>query len=118
MVQTLPNERRMIWTGTEIEKANAQLFSMFTAKNMLAITAQRHGGTEREVLDKILEEVVGLLSWVGRAKIVARTNWRNVIIRPVGSISRYTFGQELFVLRWIYRCLTPACSFRLAMRFP
>jgi len=37
MVVTLPNERRMICTGTEMLNAKAQLLSMLTAKNIKAI---------------------------------------------------------------------------------
>lgn len=37
MVVTLPNERKMICTGTEMLNAKAQLLSMLTAKNIRAM---------------------------------------------------------------------------------
>lgn len=47
MVVTLPNERKMMCTGTEILNAKAQLFSILTPKNMEAMNAHFRRGTVR-----------------------------------------------------------------------
>lgn len=39
MVETLPKLRRMMWTGTLMSNAKAQLLSMLTAKNIAALRA-------------------------------------------------------------------------------
>ena len=45
MVVTLPKLLRMIWTGTEISKAKAQLFIMLTVKNKAALMTHFLNGT-------------------------------------------------------------------------
>jgi hypothetical protein len=45
MVVTLPKLLRMMCTGTEILKANAQLFNMFTVKNKAALMHHFRKGT-------------------------------------------------------------------------
>ena len=45
IVVTLPKLLRMMWTGTEILKANAQLFNMLTVKNKAALTHHFRNGT-------------------------------------------------------------------------
>ena len=45
IVVTLPKLLRMIWTGTEMLKAKAQLFSILTVKNSVALTHHFRNGT-------------------------------------------------------------------------
>lgn len=45
MVVTLPKLLRMMWTGTEMLKAKAQLFIMLTVKNKAALTHHFRKGT-------------------------------------------------------------------------
>jgi hypothetical protein len=45
IVVTLPKLLRMMWTGTDMLKANAQLFSMLTVKNSAALTHHFLKGT-------------------------------------------------------------------------
>ena len=45
MVVTLPKLLRMMWTGTEMLNANAQLFIMLTVKNKAALTHHFRKGT-------------------------------------------------------------------------
>lgn len=45
MVVTLPKLLRMMWTGTEILKANAQLFNILTVKNKTALVTHLRKGT-------------------------------------------------------------------------
>jgi len=45
IVVTLPKLLRMMWTGTEMLKANAQLFIMLTVKNNAALTHHLRNGT-------------------------------------------------------------------------
>jgi hypothetical protein len=45
IVVTLPKLLRMMWTGTEMLKANAQLFIMLTVKNNAALMHHFLNGT-------------------------------------------------------------------------
>jgi hypothetical protein len=45
IVVTLPKLLRIMWTGTEILKAKAQLFSILTVKNNAALTHHFRKGT-------------------------------------------------------------------------
>lgn len=45
IVVTLPKLLRMMWTGTEILNANAQLFIMLTVKNKRALVTHLRNGT-------------------------------------------------------------------------
>jgi hypothetical protein len=45
MVVTLPKLLRMIWTGTEMLNAKAQLFNMLTVKNSAALMHHLRKGT-------------------------------------------------------------------------
>jgi hypothetical protein len=45
MVVTLPKLLRMIWTGTEMLNAKAQLFNMLTVKNRTALVTHFRKGT-------------------------------------------------------------------------
>lgn len=49
IVVTLPKLLRMIWTGTEMLKANAQLLSMLTVKNNTALTHHFRNGTGEDL---------------------------------------------------------------------
>jgi hypothetical protein len=73
----------MMCMGTEMLKANAQLLSMFTAKNMRERRVRRvsgiFGGVKRMPVD--VEED---LSCDGRAKRAVRRNWVIVMRRPIG----------------------------------
>lgn len=84
-VVTLPKLRRMMCSGTEMWKANAQLLSMLTAKNMSAMQARRRSGIA--VVRKGFHEIFceSVLSCEESAKRVARANCTKVMIRPVGA---------------------------------
>jgi len=45
IVVTLPKLLRMMWTGTEMLKANAQLFIILTVKNSMALVSHLWNGT-------------------------------------------------------------------------
>ena len=49
IVVTLPKLLRMMWTGTEMLKANAQLFSMLTVKNNKALMHHLRKGTGEDL---------------------------------------------------------------------
>jgi hypothetical protein len=49
IVVTLPKLLRMMWTGTEMLKANAQLFSMLTVKNRTALMHHFRNGTGEDL---------------------------------------------------------------------
>lgn len=78
MVVTLPKLRRMMWTGTLMLKANAQLLSMFTLQNIAAMITHFEVGTSG------VRRVLGLENeiCVGYAAKVAKRNWMNVMRRP------------------------------------
>jgi hypothetical protein len=77
IVVTLPNERKIMCTGTEMLKAKAQLLSMFMAKNMMAMYAHLRMGTSGD-----LRVRVGVI-WEKEAARVVKMNWERVIRRPV-----------------------------------
>lgn len=45
IVVTLPKLRSMMWTGTDMLNANAQLFNMLTVKNSTALVTHLRNGT-------------------------------------------------------------------------
>lgn len=49
IVVTLPKLRRMMWTGTEMSKAKAQLFNILTVKNKAALMHHLRNGTDDDL---------------------------------------------------------------------
>jgi hypothetical protein len=78
IVVTLPKLRRMMWTGTLMLKANAQLLSMLMPKNMAAMNAHLRMGTfgGLTVLEVLVENCVGY-----EANAVNK-NWKKVMSSP------------------------------------
>jgi hypothetical protein len=77
IVVTLPKLRRMICAGTEILKANAQLLSILTAKNMAALFASFRRGIAVFFHDPFESNCDG------RVNTVTRMNWLSVMSKPV-----------------------------------
>jgi len=71
MVETLPKLRRMMWTGTLMSNAKAQLLSILTAKNIAALRAHLWKGTAGFLRKRGPEGE----SCEGRQERVVRMNW-------------------------------------------
>jgi hypothetical protein len=97
IVVTLPKERRMMWTGTEMLNAKAQLLSMFTPKNMSAMYAHLRIGTAG-----VLRVKVGVI-WEKEAARAVKMNWERVIRRPMDSVSLVDWRGCLIVIVYRYR---------------
>jgi hypothetical protein len=78
MVVTLPKLRRMMWAGTLMLKAKAQLFSMLTAKNMEALVNRTRTGIAVFFRNNGGEED----DWDGYAEMATKMNCIRVIKSP------------------------------------
>ena len=62
-VATEPKERRMMWRGTEMRKAKAQLLRMLVRKNMRDMVAMRVGGRCGRWRRRLVHLVDGRVGW-------------------------------------------------------
>ena len=83
IVETLPKLRRMMWTGTLMLNAKAQLFSMLMLKNIAAISTHLRRGTFGFSRGELLLSVHEICE--GAAATTVKMNWKKVIRRPTSS---------------------------------